>query len=224
MKLISSYDRIKQDLELRSALPGQQPSDNWDVVPIIRQEENGGRRSSSSHSLGRDSQRGAAAGAATITTSTLHSMMERERGGRSTHDEYREVRGTESGSRDPKTRQVFYVPQRPKLKPMNLPATYAKEKNERALVKKGSSKRKKSIEVCDDQSSFYSRNTANKRNLSQKLKGIEPTKPRTYYKAMGELNSGDMSSMKIETTELDKIFKVDPESPMIRNLRRLKDN
>ena len=39
MKLISSYDRIKQDLELRSALPGQQPSDNWDVVPIIRQKK-----------------------------------------------------------------------------------------------------------------------------------------------------------------------------------------
>ena len=42
--------------------------------------------------------------------------------------------------------QVFYVPQRPKLKPMNLPATFNKEKNERARVKvykKEEKKRKK---------------------------------------------------------------------------------
>ena len=36
MKLISSYDRIKSELEFRGAVPGQQPHDNWDVVPVIR--------------------------------------------------------------------------------------------------------------------------------------------------------------------------------------------
>jgi len=37
MKLTSSYDRIKSDLEVRRAIPGQQPHENWDVVPIVRQ-------------------------------------------------------------------------------------------------------------------------------------------------------------------------------------------
>eukprot|EP00353_Schmidingerella_taraikaensis_P012831 CAMPEP_0185588526 /NCGR_PEP_ID=MMETSP0434-20130131/53454_1 /TAXON_ID=626734 ORGANISM="Favella taraikaensis, Strain Fe Narragansett Bay" /NCGR_SAMPLE_ID=MMETSP0434 /ASSEMBLY_ACC=CAM_ASM_000379 /LENGTH=64 /DNA_ID=CAMNT_0028211265 /DNA_START=955 /DNA_END=1149 /DNA_ORIENTATION=- len=36
MKLVNSYDRIKGDLEYRQAVPGNQPHDNWDVVPIIR--------------------------------------------------------------------------------------------------------------------------------------------------------------------------------------------
>lgn len=33
-----------------------------------------------------------------------------------------------------------------------------------------------------------------------------------------------MSSMKFEPAELEKILRVDPESPMIRNLRQLKDS
>ena len=36
MKLVSSYDRIKKDLELRSGVHPFKPTDNWDVVPIIR--------------------------------------------------------------------------------------------------------------------------------------------------------------------------------------------
>ena len=38
MKLISSYDRIKSDLELRSRIPAVKPHENWDVVPIIRRQ------------------------------------------------------------------------------------------------------------------------------------------------------------------------------------------
>lgn len=51
-----------------------------------------------------------------------------------------------------------------------------------------------------------------------------PKNPRTYYKAVGELNSGNMSSMKFQTTELEKILRVDPESPMIKNLRLAKNS
>lgn len=36
MKLTSSYDRIKSELEMRKAIPGNAPHENWDVVPIIR--------------------------------------------------------------------------------------------------------------------------------------------------------------------------------------------
>ena len=36
MKIVSSYDRIKSELELRRAVPTYQAFDNWEVVPIIR--------------------------------------------------------------------------------------------------------------------------------------------------------------------------------------------
>ena len=93
--------------------------------------------------------------------------------------------------------QVFYVPQRPKLKPMNLPATFNKEKNERARVKvykKEEKKRKKEKKL--EGLKISTRNISDVRSLSQKLRDIEPVKPRTYYKAVGELNSGNMSSMR----------------------------
>ena len=32
-----------------------------------------------------------------------------------------------------------------------------------------------------------------------------------------------MSSMKFERKELEKLFKVDPKSPMVKNLRKLQD-
>ena len=36
MKVVSSFDRIKSDLEMRGAMPGSKPSNNWEVVPVVR--------------------------------------------------------------------------------------------------------------------------------------------------------------------------------------------
>lgn len=108
---------------------------------------------------------------------------------------------------------------------MNLPATYNKEKNERAKVKVyKKEERKLKQETKLEGLKISTKNTSEVRSLSQKLRDIDPVKPRTYYKALGELNSGNMSSMKFKATELEKILKIDPESPMIRNLRQLNDS
>ena len=82
MKLISSYDRIKSELEFRGAVPGQQPHDNWDVVPVIRR-----------------------------------------------------FSGNSMKNRDSSPGQLVYVPQRPKIEPMNLPTSFDKEKRERTRVR-----------------------------------------------------------------------------------------
>lgn len=36
LKIVNSFDRIKSELEIRKALPGNVPHENWDVVPIVR--------------------------------------------------------------------------------------------------------------------------------------------------------------------------------------------
>lgn len=40
MKLVSSYDRIKSEMEVRNAVPGTVAHQNWDVVPVIRRSSN----------------------------------------------------------------------------------------------------------------------------------------------------------------------------------------
>ena len=40
LKLISSYDRIKSEMEVRGAVPGQVAHENWDVIPVIRKARN----------------------------------------------------------------------------------------------------------------------------------------------------------------------------------------
>eukprot|EP00354_Favella_ehrenbergii_P003022 CAMPEP_0170453844 /NCGR_PEP_ID=MMETSP0123-20130129/2299_1 /TAXON_ID=182087 /ORGANISM="Favella ehrenbergii, Strain Fehren 1" /LENGTH=117 /DNA_ID=CAMNT_0010716369 /DNA_START=913 /DNA_END=1266 /DNA_ORIENTATION=+ len=108
MKLVNSYDRIKGDLEYRQAVPANQPHDNWDVVPII-------------------------------CRSTVMTNIKRAKTGLSmANSAKRSLDRSDSRSHNNGSlimSQVFYVPQRPKLQPMNLPDTYAKEKNEKAPIK-----------------------------------------------------------------------------------------
>ena len=46
MKLISSYDRIKSDLDFRGAMPKHKQTGAWDVVPIIRRSSRNSPRTS----------------------------------------------------------------------------------------------------------------------------------------------------------------------------------
>ena len=91
LKFVSSYDRIKSDLEVRSGLPGTQPHENWDVVPIIRR---------STVSIKQQNNRATAANGFKRTNSMLDSGQQNR---------------SASGSRDPSgpsvtVSQVFYVP------------------------------------------------------------------------------------------------------------------
>jgi len=64
-----------------------------------------------------------------------------------------------------------------------LPTTYAKEKNERILVKKWTSK-------ADRENKKRQKEKSPARQLSEKLRDIEPAKPRTYYKGAGDVVDG----------------------------------
>ena len=57
--------------------------------------------------------------------------------------------------------------------------------------------------------------------MAEKLRDIDPVKPRTYYQGAKDVISGQMSSMKFQLKELDKLFKVDPQSAMIKQLRQV---
>ena len=91
MKLISSYDRIKTDLDFRGALPKHKQTEAWDVVPIIR----------------RSSQ-------TSMHTSPLRNSSDQQ-----------VLQTTNFIDND-----VMYVPRKPKVELMNIPAPNVKEKTQ----------------------------------------------------------------------------------------------
>jgi len=67
-----------------------------------------------------------------------------------------------------------------------LPDTYAKEKNERITVKKWTAKANR----VNKKQQADKAGVSPARQLSEKLRDIEPAKPRTYYKGAGDVVGG----------------------------------
>lgn len=96
---------------------------------------------------------------------------------------------------------VFYVPQRPRLKPMNQPLVVNKQKLEKVQVKifpslkkdlklglaKKSANRKLVSSSVETNNNRKTQPSPSKKSLADRLRDIEPTKPRTYFKAAGDV-------------------------------------